>query len=95
MAGINVPIPAPITHYTFGGWKGSGFGDINQHGPDAFKFYTNTKTVTKLNLLAFRCNPGFVEFGSAIGDRRNSVADGVPADAYIKRACTDERNIGD
>lgn len=32
---------------------------------------------------------------SAISDRRNSVADGVSADAYIKRACTDARNIGD
>jgi hypothetical protein len=32
---------------------------------------------------------------SAISDRRNSIADGVPSDAYIKRACTDERNVGD
>ena len=30
----------------FGGWKKSGFGDLNQHGPDAFRFYTRTKTVT-------------------------------------------------
>ncbi|TJX58959.1 MAG: hypothetical protein E5W21_14075, partial [Mesorhizobium sp.] len=22
------------------------FGDLNQHGPDAFRFYTKTKTVT-------------------------------------------------
>ena len=27
-------------------WKKSAFGDLNQHGPDAFKFYTKTKTVT-------------------------------------------------
>ena len=46
MVGINVPIPVPIAYYTFGGWKGSGFGDLNQHGPDAFRFYTKTKTVT-------------------------------------------------
>jgi hypothetical protein len=32
---------------------------------------------------------------SAISDRRNSIADGVSSDAYIKRACTDERNTGD
>lgn len=32
---------------------------------------------------------------SAISDRRSAIADGVSADAYIKRACTDERNIGD
>ncbi|WP_342319355.1 CoA-acylating methylmalonate-semialdehyde dehydrogenase [Corynebacterium mayonis] len=46
MVGINVPIPVPIAYYTFGGWKASGFGDLNQHGPDAFRFYTKTKTVT-------------------------------------------------
>ncbi|MDM7852077.1 CoA-acylating methylmalonate-semialdehyde dehydrogenase [Pseudochrobactrum kiredjianiae] len=46
MVGVNVPIPVPIAYYTFGGWKGSGFGDLNQHGPDAFRFYTKTKTVT-------------------------------------------------
>jgi malonate-semialdehyde dehydrogenase (acetylating)/methylmalonate-semialdehyde dehydrogenase len=46
MVGINVPIPVPIAYYTFGGWKRSGFGDLNQHGPDAFRFYTKTKTVT-------------------------------------------------
>ena len=34
MVGINVPIPVPIAYYTFGGWKKSGFGDLNQHGPD-------------------------------------------------------------
>ena len=46
MVGINVPIPVPIAYYTFGGWKASAFGDLNQHGPDAFHFYTKTKTVT-------------------------------------------------
>ncbi|AXS40041.1 CoA-acylating methylmalonate-semialdehyde dehydrogenase [Breoghania sp. L-A4] len=46
MVGINVPIPVPLAYHTFGGWKRSGFGDLNQHGPDAFKFYTRTKTVT-------------------------------------------------
>ena len=46
MVGVNVPIPVPIAYYTFGGWKASGFGDLNQHGPDAFRFYTRTKTVT-------------------------------------------------
>lgn len=46
MVGVNVPIPVPIAYHTFGGWKASGFGDLNQHGPDAFRFYTKTKTVT-------------------------------------------------
>ena len=46
MVGINVPIPVPLAYYTFGGWKASGFGDLNQHGGDAFRFYTKTKTVT-------------------------------------------------
>jgi malonate-semialdehyde dehydrogenase (acetylating)/methylmalonate-semialdehyde dehydrogenase len=46
MVGINVPIPVPIAYYTFGGWKASGFGDLNQHGMDGVRFYTKTKTVT-------------------------------------------------
>lgn len=46
MVGINFPIPVPLSYYSFGGWKKSGFGDLNQYGPDAFRFYTKTKTVT-------------------------------------------------
>ncbi|MFG1418818.1 CoA-acylating methylmalonate-semialdehyde dehydrogenase [Xanthobacter sp. V0B-10] len=46
MVGINVPIPVPLAYHTFGGWKRSGFGDLNQHGPDSIRFYTKTKTVT-------------------------------------------------
>ena len=46
MVGVNVPIPVPLAYYTFGGWKRSGFGDLNQHGPDSIKFYTRTKTIT-------------------------------------------------
>ena len=46
MVGINVPIPVPLAYHTFGGWKRSSFGDLNQHGPDSVRFYTKTKTVT-------------------------------------------------
>jgi malonate-semialdehyde dehydrogenase (acetylating)/methylmalonate-semialdehyde dehydrogenase len=35
MIGINVPIPVPLAYHTFGGWKKSAFGDLNQHGPTA------------------------------------------------------------
>ncbi|MCW2955188.1 MAG: mmsA2 [Thermoleophilia bacterium] len=47
MVGVNVPIPVPIAYHTFGGWKRSGFGDLNQHGMDGIRFYTKTKTVTQ------------------------------------------------
>jgi len=46
MVGINVPIPVPLAYHTFGGWKKSAFGDLNQHGPDSFRFYSRTKTIT-------------------------------------------------
>ena len=46
MVGINVPIPVPVSYHSFGGWKRSGFGDLNQYGMDGIKFYTRTKTVT-------------------------------------------------
>jgi malonate-semialdehyde dehydrogenase (acetylating)/methylmalonate-semialdehyde dehydrogenase len=47
MVGVNVPIPVPVAYHTFGGWKRSGFGDLNQHGPHSSLFYTTTKTVTE------------------------------------------------
>jgi malonate-semialdehyde dehydrogenase (acetylating)/methylmalonate-semialdehyde dehydrogenase len=46
MVGVNVPIPVPVAYHTFGGWKRSAFGDINQHGMEGVRFWTKTKTVT-------------------------------------------------
>src|SRR3954465_5380918 len=46
MVGGASAIPVPLAYYAFGGWKRSGFGDLNQHGPDSVRFYTKTKTVT-------------------------------------------------
>ena len=46
MVGVNTPIPTPLAHYSFSGWKRSVFGDLGQHGPDAVRFCTKTKTVT-------------------------------------------------
>ena len=47
MVGINVPIPVPVAYHSFGGWKRSAFGDINQYGMEGLRFYTKTKTVTQ------------------------------------------------
>jgi malonate-semialdehyde dehydrogenase (acetylating)/methylmalonate-semialdehyde dehydrogenase len=47
MVGINVPIPVPVAYHTFGGWKRSAFGDMNQHGPEGVRFYTKVKTITQ------------------------------------------------
>lgn len=47
MVGVNVPIPVPVAYHTFGGWKRSAFGDVNQHGPEGVRFYTKVKTVTQ------------------------------------------------
>ena len=47
MVGINVPIPVPVAYHTFGGWKRSGFADLNQYGMDGVRFYTRVKTVTQ------------------------------------------------
>ncbi len=46
MVGVNVPIPVPVAFYSFGGWKGSLFGDLHVHGMEGVKFYTRTKVVT-------------------------------------------------
>jgi malonate-semialdehyde dehydrogenase (acetylating)/methylmalonate-semialdehyde dehydrogenase len=47
MVGINVPIPVPVAYHSFGGWKRSGFADLNQYGMDGVRFYTRVKTVTQ------------------------------------------------
>ena len=47
MVGVNFAIPVPLAYHTFGGWKRSGFGDLNQYGMDGVRFYTRTKTVTQ------------------------------------------------
>ena len=46
MVGINVPIPVPVAYHSFGGWKGSLFGDHHIHGAEGVRFYTKLKTVT-------------------------------------------------
>jgi malonate-semialdehyde dehydrogenase (acetylating) / methylmalonate-semialdehyde dehydrogenase len=46
MVGVNVPIPVPVAHFSFGGWKSSLFGDLHVHGTESIKFYTRTKVVT-------------------------------------------------
>src|SRR3954451_16728183 len=46
MVGVNVGVAAPVAFFPFSGWKGSFFGDLHAHGPDAVEFYTRKKTVT-------------------------------------------------
>jgi len=46
MVGINVPIPVPVSYYSFGGWKGSLFGDTHMYGPEGITFYTRGKVIT-------------------------------------------------
>jgi malonate-semialdehyde dehydrogenase (acetylating)/methylmalonate-semialdehyde dehydrogenase len=46
MVGINVPIPVPVSYYSFGGWKNSLFGDSHAHGIEGVQFFTRGKVVT-------------------------------------------------
>ncbi len=46
MVGINVPIPVPVSYYSFGGWKASLFGDQHMYGPDGINFFTKSKVIT-------------------------------------------------
>jgi malonate-semialdehyde dehydrogenase (acetylating)/methylmalonate-semialdehyde dehydrogenase len=45
MVGINVPIPVPLSFYSFGGWKDSIFGSHAIYGPEGVHFYTRPKVV--------------------------------------------------
>ena len=46
MVGLNVPVPVPVSYYSFGGWKASLFGDTHMYGPEGVNFYTRAKVVT-------------------------------------------------
>jgi malonate-semialdehyde dehydrogenase (acetylating)/methylmalonate-semialdehyde dehydrogenase len=46
MVGINVPIPVPMSYYSFGGWKNSLFGDSHAYGSEGVQFFTRGKVVT-------------------------------------------------
>ncbi|NLU66442.1 CoA-acylating methylmalonate-semialdehyde dehydrogenase [Streptomyces sp. HNM0574] len=46
MVGVNVPIPVPVGHHSFGGWKDSLFGDLHIYGNDGIAFYTRGKVIT-------------------------------------------------
>ena len=74
MVGVNVPIPVPLAYHTFGGWKRSGFGDLNQHGPDAIRFYTKTKTVTSRWPSGIKEGAEFVDPDDAVS-RRDSATE--------------------
>lgn len=46
MVGVNVPIPVPVAYHSFGGWKGSLFGDAKAYGVHGVEFFTREKAVT-------------------------------------------------
>ena len=46
MVGINVPIPVPVSFFSFGGWKASLFGDSHAYGMEGVHFYTRGKVIT-------------------------------------------------
>jgi malonate-semialdehyde dehydrogenase (acetylating) / methylmalonate-semialdehyde dehydrogenase len=46
MVGVNVPIPVPVSYYSFGGWKNSLFGDTHAYGMEGVHFFTRGKVVT-------------------------------------------------
>jgi malonate-semialdehyde dehydrogenase (acetylating) / methylmalonate-semialdehyde dehydrogenase len=60
MVGVNVPIPVPVSFYSFGGWKDSLFGDSPIHGQEGVRFYTRAKVVTsRWPHVAHRAEPHF------------------------------------
>jgi len=44
MVGVNIGVAAPMSYFTFGGSKGSFFGDLKAHGRESVLFYTQNKT---------------------------------------------------
>jgi malonate-semialdehyde dehydrogenase (acetylating)/methylmalonate-semialdehyde dehydrogenase len=44
MVGVNIGVAAPAAFFTFGGAKGSFYGDLKAHGRESILFYTDGKT---------------------------------------------------
>jgi malonate-semialdehyde dehydrogenase (acetylating)/methylmalonate-semialdehyde dehydrogenase len=44
--GVNVPIPVPLSFFSFTGRRGSFHGDLHACGKEAIRFYTQAKTIT-------------------------------------------------
>jgi malonate-semialdehyde dehydrogenase (acetylating)/methylmalonate-semialdehyde dehydrogenase len=44
MVGVNIGVAAPMSFFTFGGAKGSFYGDLKAHGRESVLFYTQNKT---------------------------------------------------
>ncbi len=45
--GINLPVPVPVSLFSFTGSRGSKLGDLGPYGKQVVLFYTQTKTVTE------------------------------------------------
>jgi malonate-semialdehyde dehydrogenase (acetylating)/methylmalonate-semialdehyde dehydrogenase len=45
MTAINIGVAAPMSFFSFGGAKGSFFGDLKAHGRESFDFFTDKKIV--------------------------------------------------
>ena len=45
MAAVNIGVPAPMSYFSFGGAKGSFYGDLKAHGRESFDFYTDRKVL--------------------------------------------------
>src|SRR3546814_9142644 len=53
MVGINVPIPVPVSYFSFGGWKRSAFGDLNQYGADSIRSEEHTSELQSLMRISY------------------------------------------
>ena len=81
MVGVNVPIPVPIAYHTFGGWKRSGFGDLNQHGPDSIRFLHQDQDGDAALALGHQERGGVLDPDDAVGDAKSplpSAGEGGP-----------------
>ena len=61
---VNVPIPVPVTHHSFGGWKSLLFGGTGAYGVRGFYFFARERaTIGRWLDPATRggTNPGFTQ----------------------------------
>ena len=67
MIGVNVGVAAPVAFFPFSGWKGSFFGDLHAHGPDAVEVLHAQEDGHIALLLGRRDGPLLHRAGRSLG----------------------------
>ena len=87
MVGVNVPIPVPVAYYSFGGWKGSLFGDSHIYGPEDQLLHTGSNVTSRWpDPATSKVDLGFRKRGDEDGDEHGRGRGKSERSAWSRRS---------